>query len=311
MLKTNPIKPADINLHLKTLRCRFDLGMQNWPKPYGVEFPAFTYAIMEVLVKHIDSILTGDAKKIWIVIDEIDAVAPAFNEYLKKRPSAKSKKRSLEIENLIIKIESLFNYKKFIEKKGDWNAYTLVGCHGLRICPYCQLHHVNYHNSETKDALDLRPPLDHFLPKSRYPYLAVSLQNLVPSCHQCNSSIKRDTDPGRLMPHPFDTAESVNISFQVQTSAVMPQQLKLEDLTLQVKGSGNWDQYEKFFRLNERYQWYVHEVFDMLERRSQLTEYDAVMRSLLNNTSYVLGFQRSDAHRRALGLCLLAIADYK
>ncbi|MCJ2372305.1 hypothetical protein [Pseudomonas sp. RGM 3321] len=311
MLKTNLLKPIDISLHLKTMAARFDAGVKAWPTPYGSDYPAFTKDLMEILIRQRDSILIGDAKQLWHVIDELEAVAPNFHLYLKKRPGPKSKKRLPEFENLIIKLESLFNYKKFIEKKGSWNAYKLVDRHNLRICPYCQLHHINYHHSGVKGALELRPPLDHFLPKSRYPYLAVSLKNLVPCCHQCNSSIKLDTDPGRGMPNPFDTSTTLNISFHVHRSTITPQTLNIEDLTLHVKGIGSWINYEAFFRLNERYQWYLPEIYDMFNRISEFSEYDETMRSLLNKTPYILGFHRTDAPKRTLGLCLVAIAEFE
>src|SRR5690606_32118753 len=34
--------------------------------------------------------------------------------------------------------------------------------------------------------------LDHLLPQSEYPYLSLSLFNLVPSCYSCNSKLKND-----------------------------------------------------------------------------------------------------------------------
>ena len=40
--------------------------------------------------------------------------------------------------------------------------------------------------------------LDHFLPKSRCPLVALSLMNFVPSCPICNEKLKKDDEIGRL-----------------------------------------------------------------------------------------------------------------
>lgn len=40
----------------------------------------------------------------------------------------------------------------------------------------------------------IRPELDHCFPKSKHSFLSVSLYNLIPSCSQCNSSIKGATE---------------------------------------------------------------------------------------------------------------------
>lgn len=44
------------------------------------------------------------------------------------------------------------------------------------VCPYCTIKYVK--------------TIDHFLPKSEYPYLSVTPSNLVPSCRDCNTEKK-------------------------------------------------------------------------------------------------------------------------
>ena len=48
-------------------------------------------------------------------------------------------------------------------------------------CPYCNL---NYVNSSSDSST--RSEFDHYYPKSIFPYLCISLYNLVPCCHDCN-----------------------------------------------------------------------------------------------------------------------------
>lgn len=60
-------------------------------------------------------------------------------------------------------------------------------------CPYCNsnlLQIVNLVNESNKNIAFL--DLDHFYPKVRFPFFAVSFYNLIPSCHDCNSRLKKD-----------------------------------------------------------------------------------------------------------------------
>ena len=103
----------------------------------------------------------------------------------------------------------LFDYDYFSEKKTTlWCAYALCGLAKNKICPYCNQ---NYAFTVTGTTKDFRPTLDHFFPKAKYPFLALSLYNLVPSCYTCNSSLKGKTDFG-VIPHlhPFDMKSGFN-----------------------------------------------------------------------------------------------------
>ncbi len=55
------------------------------------------------------------------------------------------------------------------------------------VCPFC--------GTEPFEAPGLtREELDHYLPKSLYPFAAANLRNLVPMGHKCNANYKRTTD---------------------------------------------------------------------------------------------------------------------
>ncbi|USK92868.1 hypothetical protein [Rossellomorea marisflavi] len=88
-------------------------------------------------------------------------------------------------------LEDIFDYKGFTQKTKGWSAYDLVSELDVSVCPYCNRSFVSILKSENKKT---RPVLDHYYAKSLYPYLALSLFNLIPSCYVCNSSFKGDTD---------------------------------------------------------------------------------------------------------------------
>ena len=56
-------------------------------------------------------------------------------------------------------------------------------------CPFCGINDVKgiYHSK--------REAYDHYLPKGKYPFNSINFRNLVPACHECNSSYKLSNDP--------------------------------------------------------------------------------------------------------------------
>lgn len=85
-------------------------------------------------------------------------------------------------------LKRIFDYDNFSKKNMEWNAYSLCEKLDVRICPYC-----NQQFTFTiieDDAEIMRPELDHYFPKADYPMFALSIYNLIPSCHGCNSTVK-------------------------------------------------------------------------------------------------------------------------
>lgn len=70
----------------------------------------------------------------------------------------------------------------------------------LRICPYCGRAFI-YSVQQVGSKTVVKPQIDHFLPKSKYPFLALSFMNLIPSCQTCNmKDCKGNNDPVKFAP---------------------------------------------------------------------------------------------------------------
>jgi len=93
-------------------------------------------------------------------------------------------------------------YNNWSNRKG-YGAYTFVQTLDLKTCPYCNRNYTFLVNDETGK---LRPEIDHFYPKSIYPFLAMSFFNLIPSCSICNHTksniVKENLD------NPYDIRNS-------------------------------------------------------------------------------------------------------
>lgn len=95
------------------------------------------------------------------------------------------------VKNILFQIFDYDCFTKVNNISNQWGAYKLLEELQVQTCPYCNLQFIYTYENKTGK---LRGEIDHFYPKSRYPFLAISLYNFVPSCHNCNSSHKGDID---------------------------------------------------------------------------------------------------------------------
>lgn len=119
-----------------------------------------------------------------------------------------------DIKRFYARIYSVFNYDALIESKEPWGAYKLTNALGVTVCPYCNR---NYIHTSYNEHGKTRPELDHFFPKSKYPFLSISIYNLIPSCHICNSNLKGAKDfYTHPHLHPFIETKNGNFQFEVK-----------------------------------------------------------------------------------------------
>ncbi len=79
---------------------------------------------------------------------------------------------------------AIFNKKQFCKKAQ------------VVICPYCGAEDITTSKIPVANGASVvKPDVDHFLPKSKYPYLAMSFGNLIPTSVPCNRGRKRAMDP--------------------------------------------------------------------------------------------------------------------
>lgn len=114
-----------------------------------------------------------------------------------------SRDEAIDYVNIIL--NKIFDYEKFVSGSGyfkKWNAYDLAEKLDVNVCPYCnRLYTSTIVNNSMKIT---RPEFDHYLTKSKHPYLALSFFNLIPSCKVCNSQLKKeDKLPLDKKHHPY------------------------------------------------------------------------------------------------------------
>ncbi|PLY08043.1 MAG: hypothetical protein C0625_03595 [Arcobacter sp.] len=89
----------------------------------------------------------------------------------------------------IKKLRKIFDYDNKIDKPEFAKEI------GLTCCPYCNREYIFRIYDDKKNAeLRTLAVLDHYYDKGKYPYLALSFYNLIPSCNICNSKFKTTVD---------------------------------------------------------------------------------------------------------------------
>lgn len=91
-----------------------------------------------------------------------------------------------EKESINTNLREIFDYDNWVQRKfnNENNGNYLAQQLQINTCPYCNRAYTFTISKGEKSIV--RPEFDHFFDKSTYPYLALSLYNLVPSCHSCN-----------------------------------------------------------------------------------------------------------------------------
>jgi hypothetical protein len=78
------------------------------------------------------------------------------------------------------------------EKAEHFDKLEFIKRINVDSCVYCNRNYT-YALSKSKK---IKPELDHFFPKSQFPYLGMSFYNLIPSCETCNGvNAKYQADP--------------------------------------------------------------------------------------------------------------------
>lgn len=232
-----------------------------------------------------------DLNKLIFINNKINEVLKVLKEIksnlaiLKKLDSIDKNRMIEKIVNEIIKIESInlknkniniMNYKQYCEKFDEdfyeWSAYNFVLELGLKVCPYCNRQYITPLYSLNNKV---RGDLDHFYPKSKYPYLAMSIYNLVPCCKFCNSSLKGSREfsyEEYISPYDVDMDEYIKFNYYPTSYKSF---YNSEDLIIKIEPKENVDRSIlnkcinnlKVFQVEELYQYHSDIVSSLLKKR--------------------------------------------
>lgn len=190
--------------------------------------------------------------------DEIKEIVLGERQVLEGYKSRIGKKKS-----------SIINYDVFSKGSAEWGAYQLCEKLGIDVCPYCDRQYI-FTVTGGKSRIT-RPEIDHFYPKSKYPYLSCSLYNFIPSCHICNH-IKRDCNKDIIYPYEeeFGNDGKFRICFSKNIDFDDKSLLDSENIEADIKCSGTSRVKIKnsvqVFHIKELYNEHKLDLTDLLQR---------------------------------------------
>ncbi len=112
-------------------------------------------------------------------------------------------------------------YKAFITlgySEKSFPDFKLTQALNLKACPYCNAEEIIVQDLQDRGIRIRNSELDHFYSKKMYPYLAISLYNLVPSgriCNGGNCKHEKDTLKESLI-SPFELYDSEGLQFELE-----------------------------------------------------------------------------------------------
>jgi len=128
----------------------------------------------------------------------------------------------------------------------DYGAAKIAEKLNLKACPYCNaaIAVTVPKNSRRRKA---RFQLDHYFPKSKYPYLSSAFFNLIPSCGNCNQTKSNSDVDLNLDFHLYAASTPENaFKFELDNAAVIKSTIgfKREDIKFKFQASnGNSEKY--------------------------------------------------------------------
>jgi hypothetical protein len=188
-------KPHALKKYALISKCRqsiLDLAGDTYLKVHelkksdGKKIIAFLTAILDDGEKLLREIVMSPPKELSSLVVKIKTMLPDDFLYTPVKSGDAQTKAGRYLSEVI------FDYGNFRASKHCSKTFREGMNSNLLTCPYCNLNRivVTDISDSVDDTQDAYLDLDHFFPKSRYPYFAVSFYNLVPCCHDCNSKLK-------------------------------------------------------------------------------------------------------------------------
>lgn len=175
----------------------------------------------------------------------------------------------------------------------------------LDTCSYCNRNYIY----TTKKNKEVKPEIDHFFPKSKYPILGLSYFNLIPSCKPCNGfGAKEEKDPfvfNLINPYSLKDDDFV-FTHKIKNIAIVNPLTGKSDVEI---GFANFKQgHLDVFNLKELYELHFDHVLELIIKRN--IKYSTKYRAYLNSYKG-LKLSKAEIDRMILGNYSLETDQHK
>lgn len=204
-------------------------------------------------------------------------------------------------DNLILKnifIDNAYENKSF-------NKWDFINPISIDACPYCNRNYIY----TTKKNKEIKPEIDHFYPKSKYPILGLSYFNLIPSCKSCNGfGAKEEKDPyitGLKNPYLLNSSDFV-FTHTIKNIAIINPLVGKSDVEIHFKSAlqGHLD----VFNLKNLYELHHDHALELIIKKR--IKYSKKYRDYLGSYQG-LKFSKNEIDRLVLGNYTLEKEQHK
>lgn len=166
-------------------------------------------------------------------------------------------------------------------KQMDKKAQEIVFMYsGMKACPYCNGNYI-FADSRIKEC-----DFDHYYPTGRYPLLAASFFNLIPSCSYCNR-LKNDGDV-LFNPHKnYRYEELPHFIFKILKNDFLT---NIDSLDVDIISRGQFRKYIEKLHLKELYRSHKDVIQDVLVKKQIYSEQYV---DEVNRVFYGMGLSRN------------------
>ena len=196
----------------------------------------FFNAKIEEIYQHFSQLSSPDIDQLkkWYIsnnaIEQICNNDPAISIVRYKQLKLWNEHLSDALESFFKKLygQDILPLKVIKDKIGDINDHydSFMTINGEGKCPFCGYNDIKGVYHTTREAYD------HFFSKGIYPFNSINFKNLVPACHECNSSYKNQKDPNYVPADPVANAQGhTRKSFYVYTNYLPDVQISVNLLS--------------------------------------------------------------------------------
>lgn len=204
-------------------------------------------------------------------------------------------------DNLILKnifIDNSYDSKSF-------NKWDFINTINIDTCPYCNRNYIY----TAKKNKEIKPQIDHFYPKVKYPILGLSYFNLIPSCQSCNGfGAKEENDPldvGLINPYLLNINDFV-FTHKIKNIAIINPLVGKSDVEVHFKSAlqGHLD----IFNLKDLYELHNDHALELIIKKR--IKYSKKYRDYLSSYKG-LQFSKTEIDRMILGNYALEKEQHK
>lgn len=206
-------------------------------------------------------------------------------------------------DNLILKnifIDNVYESKSF-------DKWVFINNINIDTCPYCNRNYI-YTSKKNKKV---KPEIDHFYPKHRYPIFGISYYNLIPSCETCNGqACKHTKDPFTehiISPYLINKGDFV-ISHKIKKISIINPLSGKSDVAVFFKNNPSIEPNLETFNLENLYELHYDHAIELVIKRN--LKYSKKYRDYLKSYS-ALKFSDSEIDRMVLGNYALEKEQHK